>query len=105
MATVTRNQEIAAIIIEQLGGIGKLSAMVGANGFLAIDNGLQFTFKGWRKANKCIITLDGSDLYTMTMGRLNKKTYDFKEAYNQEGLYWSMLKPEFERTTGLYLSL
>lgn len=107
MTTLTKEQrqEVAQIIIQQLGGIGKLSAMVGAHSFMIEDCGLSFQFKGFRKAKKVIIDLLPTDLYRMRIGKTNMKNLEWNEVYNQDGLYWDMLKPEFERVTGLYLSL
>lgn len=99
------SQEIANIIIQQMGGYGKLKAMIGASNYLVADNGISFQFKGCRKAKKCIVRLLPDDTYEMRIGKMNMKTFDWEELYNQSGLYWDILKPEFERVTGLYLSL
>jgi len=105
MVELTKAQQYATVVIEQLGELGKLRAMISAHSFMTNgDNELQFSFKGSRKAKKAIITLDASDTYTMRLGKLNRKL-DWVEAYNESGLYWDMLKPEFEKATGLYLSL
>ena len=92
-------------IVKQLGGFGRLRAMVGAHGFVADDDNkaLHFQFKGSRKSKKCIITLDPNDTYTMELGRVFKGQW--KSTYKESGLYWDMLKPVFEQETGLYLSL
>ncbi len=97
--------EVAQTIIDQMGGLGKLRAMVGATNFLASDNSVSFQFKGCRKAKKCIVTLLPSDTYQMQLGKLDPKTFDWVELYNEKGLYNDMLKPVFESQTGLYLSL
>ncbi len=97
--------EVAQTIIDQMGGLGKLQAMVGATNFLAGDNSVSFQFKGCRKAKKCKVTLLPTDLYKMEIGKMNPRTFDWVELYNESGLYFDMLKPEFERATGLYLSL
>ena len=96
---------VANIIIEQMGGAGKLTAMIGATYFAGDDTSVQFSFKGCRKANKCRVTLLPNDLYKMELLKVNKRTYDLEYLYQEEGLYWDMLKPEFEKETGLYLSL
>lgn len=110
MTTKEATQEITSIIIRQLGGMGKLRAMVNARNFM-IDNNpeegiasLHFQFSGSRKAKKCIITLLADDTYRMTLGKVNRNL-EWKEHYNESGLYWDMLIPEFERETELYLSL
>lgn len=96
---------VANTIIEQMGGAGKLMAMIGAKYFVGDETSVQFSFKGCRKANKCRVTLLPNDLYRMEILKVNKRTYDLEYLYKEEGLYWDMLKPEFEKETGLYLSL
>lgn len=107
--TDEEKMEIANTIIRQMGG-GRLRAMVGACDILALDAGVQFRFKGSKKANKVTIELTLMDTYNVTfykIGRLNKKTFDMPiEVVNKtEGAYEDMLIPLFEKTTGLYLSL
>jgi len=102
--------EIANTIIRQMGGGGKLKAMTGAKDMLALESGVQFKFMLSKTANKVIIDYTPDDLYNMTfykVGRLNKKTWDIpaKEIAKFEGIYNDQLKPIFEETTGLYLSL
>lgn len=58
---------IAKTIIEQMGGAGKIRAMVGVKTFIASEDGVSFHFKGSRKMNYVEITLDPSDTYTMTL--------------------------------------
>lgn len=96
---------VALTIIQQMGGFGKLSAMVSANSFLYSDTSVSFQFKGCRKAKKCIIKLLPDDTYQMELGKLNMKTLEWESLYKEDGLYWDMLKPVFESETGLYLSL
>lgn len=96
------NQTIAAAILAQLGG-NRLVAMTGANGFLNLENGLQFKFKGSKKANCVRITLEASDLYTVEFFKI--KGYDAPSVSKHTGLYDVALKPTFERLTGLSLSL
>ncbi|MDB4431376.1 hypothetical protein N9137_03230 [Pseudomonadales bacterium] len=97
---------IATTIIQQMGGLGKLQAMIAAR-FAEKDNGVYFVFRGSRKVNYCEITIDGTDLYTMTISKrgTRKGVFYDKVVYNQSGLFSDILKPEFERVTGLYLSL
>ena len=61
---MTRNQEIAGIILQQLGG-NRFKAMTGADNFSAIDNGIIFSIKGCRAINKIKITLNVMDIYDM----------------------------------------
>ena len=58
---------IAKTIIEQMGGAGKIRAMVGVKTFVVSEDGVSFQFKGSRKMNCVKITLDPSDTYTMTL--------------------------------------
>lgn len=55
--------EIANTIINQMGGGGKLRAMIGAKEIFARDAGVQFGFKLCKKMNKCIVELTDLDLY------------------------------------------
>lgn len=105
------NQEIAQTIIEQMGGLGKIRAMVSASQFVCIGSdgdhgpGVQFSFKGCRKANKCRVTLNGDDTYRFELYKFNRKTFDCPQVFEIDGAYWDMLKPVFEEETGLRLSL
>lgn len=95
-----------ATTIEQLGGFGKLSAMLGAHGF-TYDNEacrVSFKFKGSRKANAVTVTYDrGADLYNVTIYKLAR--FDVRTVLEVEGLDTAQMRETFERTTGLYLSL
>ena len=53
----------ATEIIKQLGGAGRIKAMVGACNFGTNGNDVSFRFKGSKKANHIKITLNGMDLY------------------------------------------
>jgi len=99
--------ETASTLIKQLGGSGKLVAMVGAKDFMRTErNGhpaLSFKFKGSTKANYVNIALDPSDTYTLQFGKIVK--YDLKPTGEFHGIYADQLKRTFEKFTGLYLSL
>lgn len=99
--------DTASTLIKQLGGMGKLVAMVGAKEFTRTErNGhpaLSFKFKGSTKANYVIIRLDPSDTYTLQFGKIVK--YDLKPTGEFHGIYADQLKRTFEKFTGLYLSL
>lgn len=107
---MTENQQIAETIIAQLGGKTRLVVFTGATDFVAIDRGVQFKI-GRNEAgiNKVIIKLNGSDLYNVEFGtsRLNSKTYEYTWTVKDstEDAYADMLKPLFERATGMYLSM
>ncbi len=103
MATAERAAEIAETILKQMGGEGRLVAMIGAKNFsFDRDGTLNFQFQGGRRAggNYVSIKLDPSDTYTMTF--FDSK---FAKKGEYEGLYWNSLKPTFEKHTGLYLTL
>jgi hypothetical protein len=99
--------ETASTLIKQLGGMGKLTAMVGAKDIVRTErNGhpaLSFKFKGSTKANYVNIALDPSDTYTLQFGKIVK--YDLKPTGEFHGVHAAQLKPTFEQFTGLYLSL
>jgi hypothetical protein len=107
MPGYTREEKIAIAneILRQLGGGGRLKAMIGMHGQVALDSGLQFSFKGSRKYNKCIIRLDGSDTYTFELWQFSPKHLTCTLKYTNSGVYNDMLVGLFESLTGLYLSL
>ena len=62
---MTRNQEIANIILQQLGG-NKFIAMTGARQFVAIECGIRFRIgRNATRTNMMRITLRGDDTYKM----------------------------------------
>lgn len=77
------NTQIASIILEQLGRTGRLSAMIGARDFIAIENGTQFKFtaKAKNKANHVQITLNGNDLYDVKF--MKYRSLEFKDVSEQ----------------------
>jgi len=104
------NTQIVTTIINQLGGQGKLRAMVGVTSYVydsteGKNNWVMFDFKGNRKMKTCTITLNGLDLYDIKFTKLNMKTFDLKVVAEFKNIYCDQLKPIFEETTGLYLSL
>lgn len=96
--------EIANTILQQMGGANRIAAMTGAQ-FLALDNGVQFRFKGSRIANSCRVILDPSDTYTVEFHKITKRGLNCKVVKSLSGVYCDMLTEIFESTTGLYLSL
>jgi len=62
--TDTTPNEIAQNIIQQLGG-NRFASMTGARLFVATGNGLQFSFPNCQRVNKCRVTLDSDDTYTV----------------------------------------
>lgn len=100
----TKDLATARIILDQMGGVGKLRAMVSAYDFVVLNNAVQFRFKGCRKANTCRITLNYQDLYCFELFKIGKDLM-LKPIFEADGLFWDNLKPTFEKETGLYLSL
>lgn len=101
----------ASTLLRQMGGMGKLTAMIGASGFgRGTTDGhpsLTFKFKGSKKANVVTIILDPSDTYTLRFVKMGSAATAYKvtPAGEFSGVYADALKPTFERFTGLYLSL
>jgi hypothetical protein len=97
------NMEIANIILQQLGGTGKLKVMCGCKDYVAIENGVQFKVgKNAMGVNFCKIVLTADDLYDVEFGAI--RNYEFKVKNKTEGAYNDMLKSLFESATGMYLS-
>ncbi len=98
-----KNMSIANEIIRQMGGTGRLNAMTGAKHFIAIENGIQFKIgRNAKSVNTVRIVLNGMDLYDVEYGRTHGMNYKIKAS--SEGIYNDMLKADFERETGMYLS-
>lgn len=102
----TATWEKGGVIAEQLGGLGKLSAMVGAHTFTYRPEGeFNFHFKMCRKANIVRVKLTEDDLYKVTFFRYSKRTYGVAQTKEYDGLFAEDLKRVFEEYTGLLLSL
>tara|TARA_R110000796_G_scaffold41179_2_gene101936 strand:+ start:3605 stop:3919 length:315 start_codon:yes stop_codon:yes gene_type:complete len=100
----TNSQEIAQTIAQQLGGIRKLSMMVGAKNFVALESGL--TFKLGKGAKNGIthvtVKLEADDTYTVNFQRVWGHKVTEKGSF--PGAYNDQLVSLFESTTGFYLS-
>jgi len=109
MYTKEEQQQIANIILRQLGHPGRMKAMIGMSnvifGDVDGDPYLQFTFKGSRQHNRCRIILNQSDTYTFQLYQFSAKSATCPLTYEQTDVYNDMLTETFERETGLYLSL
>ena len=88
-------------ILNQLGG-NKFIAMTGAICY-SDGNTLVSKFKGSKVANIMYITLNENDLYDVKICKF--KGMDIKTVKEVNGAYADMLKPLFEKTTGLRASL
>ncbi len=95
------NLSVAETILSQLGGIGRLRAMIGGKDFLADSDGV--TFKWSAKAASslyaCTITLDPSDTYTLRFYTRRMKATPVADVQAAD------LVRVFQNMTGLYLSL
>ena len=103
--TKETQKEIAATILSQLGGAGRLVAMTGAKNFCSHPEGA-LSFKIGRNAkgvNYCKITLTSDDLYTVEFKRVTVKKITDKGT--TVGAYNDMLHDLFEQATGMYLTL
>jgi hypothetical protein len=100
-------QEMANETFRQLGGTGRLAAMIGANnfGYSSKDGSIQFNFKSCRKANVIKVEVTPADLYKVTFYKYNRRTYETATVKEFDGLYNDQLKETIEDYTGLYLSL
>lgn len=97
------NKQIANTILQQLGGSGRVSSMLGAKNFAAIESGLQFRWaaKAKNKANFINIKLNGNDLYDITFIRVYG--LNLTEISEHNDVYAEDLISLFETQTGLYL--
>ena len=97
----------AHIILKQMGGSGRLKAMLGAKHFISHDGGkalsFQFPNRKRSKGNYVKITLRPDDTYDMEFSQIVK--YEAKPVKSYKGIYADQLKPIFEKQTGLRLSL
>ena len=94
---------VANTILKQMGGTGRLVAMIGANSFLGTDNEVTFRWKCKAKngANTLRVTLLPNDTYEMNFGRI--RSGRFKLVARLKPVYAEDLIRRFEETTGLYL--
>lgn len=104
-ATAEDRQEIARAILNQLAGSQqRLIAAVGAKDFWILDNGI--TFRIMRNAGKVRevrIILSSDDTYCMEFGNIRGMEWKVRNSF--EGLHAEQLKPVFEQTTELYLTI
>ena len=92
------DESIARGIMDNLGGMGKIKVMTGANTFIALQNGVSFRLP-YPRTNYVKITLSGLDLYDLEVGRIRAGKYTIVET--KTGLYDDMLRPALEKATGL----
>lgn len=99
------SKQVAQTILKQMGGVGKLQAMIGAKQFVSLNEppGVQFGFSNRKGPNKVVIKLNGKDLYDVEFWKIKK--FDFNKVDEANDVYAEHLKSVFEEATGLYLSL
>lgn len=98
---MTRNQEIAATILEQLGG-RRFQVMTGTKNFIAIENGVSMKLtRNSAGAQYLKITLNSMDTYDMIFFKVNSKTLDRTTIKEYNNVYDDMLQDLFTDVTGL----
>tara|TARA_Y100000034_G_scaffold122368_1_gene167740 strand:+ start:2385 stop:2705 length:321 start_codon:yes stop_codon:yes gene_type:complete len=106
---MNHNHEIATTILNQIGGIGRIKAMTGANNFVALENGVSFRLPKMSgvKANFVKITLSPQDLYDVETGNIRKKKGipTYKKNNTVCGVFVSNLIETLEVETGMYYTL
>jgi len=97
---------VSDTILKQLGGYGRVKAMIGVKHFLTLKNGLAFKWPSRKrsKGNYVEITLTPDDLYDMEFFTVDKWG-DKKPRKKYAGIMFDQLIPTFERQTGLALRL
>lgn len=107
MIDEARMIRIGAEIALQLGGIERISIMVGAFDYILTGHGIGFKFRGSRKANWVEIEYnEGTDLYRMEFEKINLKSWDLvSHVETFDSVQSSELIRLFEETTGLRLRL
>ena len=96
--------KVAEMIIKQLGGIGRLQAMIGAKDFVGGPDKVQFKWKAKaaNKANCLVVKLTPADEYEVEFWKIRGFKMD---KVSEHPAFAGTLKELFERETGLYLSL
>lgn len=97
--------DTAQTILDQMGGTGRLVAMIGARCFVGDTDSVQFSFSGNRKVNKCHVILEANDTYTFQLWKYVKKTGDCNLVYEVGMVYADNLREIFKSQTGLALSI
>jgi hypothetical protein len=102
---MSTNLEVASTILEQMGGSGKLTCMIGAHDFTGSPDALTFRFRarGRDGSNCCRVSLLPSDTYKVEFISIRGNSVKSKGVF--EDIYAEDLRGVFERQTGLYLSL
>lgn len=97
------NKEIALVILSQLGGLGRLNAMLGIKQVTIVDNGVSIKYKISSPVNFIKIQLNGIDLYNIEMGKIWGLNY--KIVKNIDNVFVEDIKTIIEDTCKVRLSL
>lgn len=102
---MSESTEIAETILHQLGGPGRLRAMLGIKSFQMGPSELSFRFpqRQRSKPNHVEVKLTPRDLYCVTFYRIDG--LNSKKLNTIDDVYCEMLKTTIEKEIGLYLSL
>ena len=102
---LAESPQVGKTILQQMGGAGRIQAMLGAKNIILLDNGVSFRWpnKERSKGNAVRITLDPSDTYTMEF--LNVSGSSAKSVKKYTDVYNDQLVDIFEKQTGWFLSL
>ncbi len=96
--------EIAQEILRQLGGPGRLKAMINAKGFLALEDGLRFKhMPGQDGVNMAEIKLNGRDLYNAKFYKVRGQSAKMVAA--EHDIFVEDLAECFRRNAGLAIRL
>ena len=96
--SLTQDQEIAQVILQQLGG-NKFLAMTGAHNLIAIESGLQLTLRtNQAKAKFMTVKLNSMDTYDVKFSKISKNS--LVTVAQESGLYDDMLQDYFTEITG-----
>ena len=83
---------IARTIISQIKTLDHMALFAwGFKNAFGLEDGVQFDVNGLKFKGKVIIKLNGSDLYDITFGRMNRKTFEFDVKETAEDIYCDQL--------------
>lgn len=101
----TQDMTVANTILAQLGGSGRLRAMIGASSFMGAAKALtvRFRCRNPRRINTIKVILDPSDTYSVEFWTITSKTMRQVGEVARD-VYADSLRQVIESTTGLYLS-
>lgn len=94
------NEQIARIILEQLGG-SRFLAMTGAKNLMHGDATLSMHIPLSNGINRVSITLDIDDTYRVTFSKYNARKMDVTIVHTQSTVYNDQLQELFTNQTGL----